>query len=212
MTRAALVAIAGGSCSGKTTLVEHLATTLGGGSCTVVHQDRYYFDLGLPPGNSGADLGNFDHPDAIDFAALIDDLDRLAAGESVRAPVYDFTTHCRTSRSTTIVAAPLVLIDGTLLLTQTTLVQRVDYAVFLNCDRDLRFARRLARDQRERGRTADSVRRQFDEQVEPMHSRFVQPSSRHADLIASQSELDRTLAGHRSPIVERCRSLTIRTG
>ncbi len=192
MSENRVIAITGGSCSGKTTLVEHLRTCLGPRRCALVAQDSYYHDQPAALGNNLS--VNFDHPDAIDFDDLVHDLARLKAGASVDAPVYDFTTHRRVAdKHEHIAARELILVDGILLLTSNALRKLADITVFVDCDSATRLSRRLDRDVRERGRKPDNIRAQFSQQVEPMHRRFVQPSARHADIVLDQERLNSVL-------------------
>ncbi|MEM9172229.1 MAG: uridine kinase [Pseudomonadota bacterium] len=181
MSGVLLIGISGGSCSGKTTLARHLNTALGSAQCSVLLQDDYYRHNanGWAPDS----LPNFDHPDAVDFDLLADHLRNLREGQPVLSPIYDFVTHTRTSRQSRIEPRPIVLLDGILILCHADIRAVLDLSVFIQCDAPTRLARRLSRDIVERGRTRESVLTQFQEQVEPMHQAFVEPSSRYADLV-----------------------------
>lgn len=186
-----IVAITGGSCSGKTTLVEYLATRLSG-ECARMALDDYYIDQ--PAAEHDNLAFNFDHPDSLDFPLICAQLDDLSTGSPIESPCYDFVRHRRLANQTLKVApAPLVLIDGILLLSNSELRKRLDYAVYVRCPSDLRLKRRLARDVVERGRKPENIRAQFRQQVNPMHEAFVSPSRAFADRVLSQSELDAVL-------------------
>ena len=183
MASAVVIAVAGGSCSGKTTLVEKVRNTIGEDSCTIVYQDDYYRpNLGNPV------LVNFDHPDTLDFELMSKHISLLKQGQSIETPIYDFTTHSRTPNTKTLAPKPLIFVEGILVLNSREVRGWVDYGVFVGCDEDVRYARRSQRDTVERGRTPEDIERQFFTQVAPMHIEFVEPSSAHADLIISDSE------------------------
>jgi uridine kinase len=183
LASAVVIAVAGGSCSGKTTLVEKVRNTIGEDSCTIVYQDDYYRpNLGNPV------LVNFDHPDTLDFELMSKHISLLKQGQSIETPIYDFTTHSRTPNTKTLAPKPLIFVEGILVLNSREVRGWVDYGVFVGCDEDVRYARRSQRDTVERGRTPEDIERQFFTQVAPMHIEFVEPSSAHADLIISDSE------------------------
>ncbi|MEM8547934.1 MAG: uridine kinase [Pseudomonadota bacterium] len=183
-----IIGVAGGSGSGKTRLASRMAAALGEEWCAVLSQDDYYCDLPVAR-HAPADV-NFDNPDAIDFSLLASDLGALQRGESVFPPHYDFATHARLGRRHEAVAPrTIILLDGILILAAAELRGLFASSLYLRCPTDLRYRRRLARDTHERGRTPLCVRRQFDEQVEPMHQTFVAPSAVHADAVFDQDAL-----------------------
>ena len=182
MTHPYLIAIAGGSCSGKTTLAQHLYGALGEARAVLMRQDDYYYSY------QGGDLPNFDAPDALDFDRLAADLKRLKSHEAIAAPLYDFTTHTRRAETRLIAPRDVIILEGILILAVPALTPLIDYACFIDCDEATRFERRLKRDIAERGRTEDSVHRQFFGQVAPAHDRFVEPSKANAQRVISQSD------------------------
>ena len=184
--------LAGGSGAGKTSLVDGLTSRLRG-DVSVLWFDEYYHDLvHLPPKQRA--VVNFDHPDSLDEVLLIEHLDGLLAGRSVDVPVYDFATHTRTGRTRRVEPRPVVVIDGILVLAVPDLRRRLDLAVFVDAPAEVRLARRMDRDVRERGRTTASVRAQFEATVAPMHEAFVDPSAEHADLrLDGTGDLDANL-------------------
>ena len=199
----AILGVAGGSCSGKTTLVAHLAERFGPERCAVLRQDDYYRSQ---PGADPTRV-NFDHPDAIDFDLLAAHLDALRDGRAVAVPVYDFHTHARKPETVALEPKPLLLVEGTLLLAIEALRPRFDLSVFVDCPSELRLARRLERDTRERGRSTASVHAQFERHVEPMQSAFVDPSREAADRVLDQRSLDATLADESRSLLKLCEAL-----
>lgn len=144
--------------------------------------DTYYCDQGHLSTEERVGV-NYDHPESLDVDHFVADLDRLAAGTGIESPVYDFSTHTRTSRTETVEATPVVIVEGILLLAFPEIVDRLSLRVFRDCPENVRFARRLGRDINERGRTEASVYYQFESTVKPMHDRFVEPSRCHADIV-----------------------------
>lgn len=174
-----IIGISGGSGSGKTTFARAIAQALGESRCAVLAQDRYYIDQSAKFTGDGESV-NFDHPDAIDFKLLRDHLLELKAGRAVELPIYDFATHKRLERTDPMEPLPFILLDGTLILSQKNIRLCLDRSFFFDCGESVRFDRRLKRDVRERGRTPDGVKKQFERQVKPMHDLFVEPSKVHA--------------------------------
>jgi uridine kinase len=176
--RPVLVAIVGGSGSGKTWLAGRLAATLGA-STLRISQDDFYRDLGHLPLARRARV-NFDHPRTIDWPELERALHDLAAGRPTSLPVYDFATHTRRPERRTVQPCRVVLVEGLWLLRRRKLRSAFAITLYLDCPARLRRDRRLARDTALRGRTRTSVMKQFREQVAPMHRRWVEPQRRHA--------------------------------
>ncbi len=177
-----LVGVAGGSGSGKTTVVERIMAGLAPSAVTLIHHDTYYFDYGHLSLEERAAV-NFDHPDSLETALLVEHLDTLAAGETVNLPMYDFTTHTRSERTRPAAPTPVIIVDGILVLADREVRERLDIKIFVDTDADVRFIRRLGRDIQDRGRTLDSVVEQYEKTVRPMHLKFVEPSKRYADVI-----------------------------
>jgi uridine kinase len=179
-----LIAIVGGSGSGKTWLAGHLSRKLDG-LATRLSLDDFYLDHShLPP--VMRERINFDQPAAIDWPLFLQTLRDCRAGQAVEVPRYNFATHSRRPLRETVVPAPLVLVDGLWLLWQPMVRALFDFKIFLDCTMQLRLERRLARDVNERGRTPESVRTQFWKTVAPMHRRFIEPQSAWADLVMKQ--------------------------
>ncbi len=177
-----LVGLCGGSCAGKTTLARALLAERP--DATFLEFDDYYHDLSSTAVEERAKV-NYDHPDAIDVQLLVAHMDELAAGRAVEVPDYDFATHTRTGSTHRVEASPLVVVDGLLLLALAECRERLDLKVFVDAPREVRLARRLEKDVRDRGRDRDGVIRQFGDSVEPMHQTLVLPSSEFADLCFS---------------------------
>ena len=180
LERARLIAIAGGSCSGKTTLANAVRTALI--DAVVVSMDWYYHDLSHLSLDERAGY-NFDHPEAIDVGLLLDHLSRLRAAEPVEAPHYDFATHTRTGVRQTVAPAPYVVLEGIHALYWEQLRSAADTRVFIDLEHTACFTRRVERDVRERGRDHDSVSRQFTTTVVPMFETHVTLVREHAHIV-----------------------------
>jgi len=181
---ALVIGVAGGSGSGKTTFARTLQANLGDGFCGMISQDSYYRDMHRYFDRDGGSV-NFDHPDSIEFELMVRHLRTLKAGEDIAIPLYEFSSHRRLTDERYFQCRPVIIIDGTLLLTQSELRDLFDFSYFIETQEDLRFRRRLERDVRERGRTAEGVKEQFFNHVKPMHDLFVEPSRKFANRIVS---------------------------
>ncbi len=177
-----IIGVAGGSGSGKTTVVREIVGALGPGHVTVVQHDSYYRDRsGMSPAERSA--VNYDHPDALETSLLVGHVRTLLGGEPVKVPVYDFATHTRTADTVEALPRCAVIVEGILVLADPELRELMDIRVFVDTDADLRIVRRLKRDVAKRGRSMESVVSQYLETVRPMHLEFVEPSKRHAHVI-----------------------------
>ncbi len=204
METVTIIGIAGGSCSGKTRLLQRLHGALGDAHSAIVLQDDYYHSRPEAQANNLA--FNFDHPDAIDFDFLARDLARLKQGEDIASPRYDFARHERMADAVRHVPArPVILVDGILILASDAARAAIDYGVFIHCDAGTRLERRIARDVAERGRERENVIAQFEQQVEPMHRQFVAPSAGRADVVFEQEALHGDHALER--MLSYCRAL-----
>jgi uridine kinase len=183
------IGIAGGTGSGKTTVARAILDRVGIDHIAVIPHDAYYKDLtALSPGLRATI--NFDHPDSLDTPLLIEQLRQLRNGLPIDLPVYDFKTHNRTAQTIRIEPKPVVMVEGILIFMEPVLRDLLDIKIFVDTDADIRFIRRLQRDIAERGRTSDSVIRQYLETVRPMHLEFVEPSKRYADVIIPEGGLN----------------------
>jgi uridine kinase len=177
-----LIGVAGGTGSGKTTVAHEILKRAGTEQISLIQHDAYYKDLGgLAPAQRA--MQNFDHPDALDNVLLIAHLQELKAGRAIEMPVYDFTTHTRTAETRRLEPHRILLLEGILIFADEELRRLMDVKIYVDTDADIRFVRRLQRDIAERGRTMDSVIHQYLATVRPMHSEFVEPSKRYADVI-----------------------------
>ncbi|NJC97812.1 MAG: uridine kinase [Anaerolineales bacterium] len=177
-----VIGIAGGSGSGKTTVAQEILQRVGPERIAFLQHDSYYKDLsGLPP-TQRAEV-NFDHPNSLETELLIEHIASLRDGKPVEVPIYDFSTHSRTTRTFTVQPRRVILVEGILIFTEPALREMFDVKIFVDTDSDLRFIRRLERDIAERGRTTESVIKQYQSTVRPMHMEFVEPSKRYADII-----------------------------
>lgn len=177
-----VIGIAGGSGSGKTTVAQEILQRVGPDRIAFLQHDSYYKDLsGLPPAQRIQ--VNFDHPNSLETDLLIQHIASLRDGKPVEVPIYDFSTHSRTNQTYTVQPRMVILVEGILIFTEPALRDMFDVKIFVDTDSDLRFIRRLERDLTERGRTTESVIKQYQSTVRPMHMEFVEPSKRYADVI-----------------------------
>ncbi len=177
-----VLGVAGGSGSGKTTVVERVRAIVGPGHLALLPMDNYYRDLGDLPFEERVKT-NYDHPDAFDLDLLVAHLEALLRGEAVEMPVYSFTEHARLPLTERVEPRPVIVVEGILALYDPRLRERMDLKVYVDADPDVRFIRRLKRDIEERGRSPESVIAQYLNSVRPMHLAFVEPTKRYADLI-----------------------------
>jgi uridine kinase len=184
-TRPLFIGVAGGSGSGKTTVVRKLTERVAAEGIAILHHDSYYRDFAELSAEERAAI-NFDHPDALETPLLVEHLDTLAGGGSVDVPTYDFRSHRRLAETQTVRPHPVVILDGLLILADPEVRSRMDIKVYVDTDADLRFIRRLRRDVEDRGRTPESVVAQYLRTVRPMHLEFVEPSKRWADIIVPE--------------------------
>src|SRR5271165_7294702 len=174
-----LIGIAGPSGSGKIFLAKHLKSIL---KAEVLGLDRYYRDLSHLPLEQRAGM-NFDAPDALEHELLIAQAAQLRDGETVRLPVYDFTTHTRTSKTETLQPSEIIIVEGLFTLHWQGLRELLSTKVYVDLHDELCLERRKSRDIRERGRTAESVMEQYEATVAPMATRYVRPTIAHADVV-----------------------------
>ena len=177
-----VIGIAGGSGSGKTTVAQEILQRVGRERIAFLQHDSYYKDLsGLPP-TQRAQI-NFDHPNSLETELLIQHVASLRDGKAVEVPIYNFSTDSRTGQTFTVQPRRVILVEGILIFAEAALRKMFDVKIFVDTDADLRFIRRLERDLAERGRTTESVIKQYQSTVRPMHLEFVEPSKRYADVI-----------------------------
>ena len=180
-----LIGIAGGSGSGKTTVVKKLIEALPEDSISVVSQDAYYWDNGSLSPEAKKEI-NFDHPDAIEWDLLVKHLDMLKNGETIPMPIYTYVTCARSKEVIPVKPTEVVIVEGILIMTCPELVKRLDIKIFVDTDGDDRLMRIIKRDIEERGRTVSDVLRHYETFVKPMHNQFIEPTKRLADIIIPQ--------------------------
>jgi len=185
-----VIGLAGGTGSGKTTVAQAIVQAAGASNVTVLPQDAYYRARNELGSGQRASV-NYDEPTAFDTELLVEQVDRLVAGEAVERPVYDFVRDDRASRTVLLRPSPVLVIEGILVLHDPALRRRMALRVFVDAPPDERFIRRLERDLRERGRQAESVIEQYRRTVRPMHDLYVEPTKQHADLIVPEGGRNR---------------------
>ncbi len=177
-----LIGIAGGSGSGKTTLADRLTERFGREEVSILRHDSYYKRHDELSYEERTKL-NYDSPDAYETELLCEHIRQLKAGNGVDVPVYDFTVHNRSDRTEHVDPAPVIVLEGILILADPRLLELMDVKIYVDTDSDERILRRMKRDVRERGRSIESVMDQYLTTVKPMHELYVEPSKRAADLI-----------------------------
>lgn len=180
--RPVFIGIAGGTGSGKTTVMRAIVNRVPKATVAIIEQDAYYKDQSDVKFEERVKV-NYDHPSAFDTDLLVEHLDRLAAGEAVDKPIYNYAEHTRAKETMAVEPKDIVIVEGLLVLWEHRVRERLDMKIFVDCDADVRVLRRVVRDIRDRGRTLDSVVTQYLESVRPMHLEFVEPSKRYADII-----------------------------
>lgn len=182
MTTPFIIGVAGGSGSGKTTVTNKVLETVGAGMAAVIVQDYYYRDQSHLTFEQRLQT-NYDHPHAFDWPLLIEQIDELRNGSAIEMPLYDFTTHTRSTKTQRVESAPVIVIEGLFPLYDAALREMMSLKIFVDTDPDVRFIRRLTRDITERGRSTESVISQYLSTVRPMHNQFIEPTKRFADVI-----------------------------
>jgi len=185
MSKRILIGIAGGSGSGKTLVARTIVRDLGSSRVAIIDQDSYYRDLDDIP-IADRDLRNFDHPDAFDNDLLKQHIRRLLDGETIAQPIYDYMRHARLKETKPVGDHVVIVLEGILIFVDEELRDMMDIKLFIDADADIRLVRRIERDVRERGRAIETILRQYQATVRPMHLQFVEPSKRYADLIVPE--------------------------
>ncbi len=179
-----IIGIAGGTGSGKTTLTRRLKERFGQ-DVSVISHDNYYKRHDELPYEERCKL-NYDHPDAFDTDLMVEQIGALRRGETIACPVYDFTVHNRSSETLLIAPTSVIVLEGILIFADEKLRSLMDVKIFVDTDADVRILRRVVRDVKKRGRSLDSVVKQYLTTVKPMHEQFVEPSKRYADIIVPE--------------------------
>jgi uridine kinase len=177
-----IVGIAGGTGSGKTTVVKRVMQRFPNDEVIVIPQDAYYKDNGHIPLEERQKI-NFDHPDSLEFSLLIEHLEKLKRGESIDMPIYSYLTCLRSKETITVKPARVVLVEGIMILVDSNLRNMLDIKVFVDADADDRLGRVIQRDIVERGRSVLMVLNRYHDTVKPSHLQFIEPSKRYADII-----------------------------
>lgn len=185
MMKTTIIGIAGGTGSGKTTVVRRIAEALPDHYVAVIPLDSYYNDTtGLTPEERRAI--NFDHPDAFDWPLLISQVTALREGRAIEQPTYSYILSNRLPETVHVEPRPVIIIEGIMTLLDPRLREVMDLKIFVDCDSDERLIRNIERDTRSRGRTVEMVVDRYREVLKPMHDQFIEPTKRHADLIIPQ--------------------------
>ncbi|HCK99033.1 MAG TPA: uridine kinase [Candidatus Marinimicrobia bacterium] len=182
MKKSILIGVAGGTGSGKTSMAKNIVCDFDPRQVVIIEQDSYYFDLRNIPLDARRHH-NFDHPEAYDFDLLKQHMRGLIDGETVEVPVYDYTTHTRSSKVHWVSGHKIIVLEGIMVLYDSELRDMMDIKIYIQTASDIRFIRRLTRDIKHRGRSVDSVMQQYLETVRPMHEQFVEPTKQYADII-----------------------------
>lgn len=185
-----IIGIAGGTGSGKTSLVEELLIRFEKKEVSFLSQDSYYHDTSNLSYSKRTQL-NFDHPDAIDFNLLVKHIEELKNGKIIQQPVYSFKEHNRTGKSIPISPNKVLLVEGILLFTHSALRKLLDVKIYVKADDDERLIRRLKRDINQRGRTLEEILNRYQKTLKPMHQQFIAPSKEFADLIIPTNQYNK---------------------
>ncbi|MEZ7890374.1 MAG: uridine kinase [Candidatus Wallbacteria bacterium] len=177
-----VLGIAGGSGSGKTTVAKKILEQINDAPVIFLDHDSYYKDQSNLKLEERAKI-NYDHPDALDNDLLLEHLKDLKSGKTINKPIYNFVTYTRSNETITIEPKPLIVLEGFLIFVDPRIRQMCDIKIFVDTDDDVRIIRRIERDMQERGRSLESIIKQYFSTVRPMHQQFVEPSKRYADLI-----------------------------
>lgn len=180
-----IIGIAGGTGSGKTTVVRKVVENLPKNEVAIIPQDSYYKDNRHLPLEERQEI-NFDHPGSIEFKLLIDHIKKLKEGEVIKQPIYSYLTCMRSEESITVEAKKVIIIEGILILQNAQLRDLMDIKVYVDADNDDRLMRVIQRDLIERGRSVNKVLERYEKTVKPMHLQFVEPTKRYADVIIPQ--------------------------
>ena len=181
MNKVCIVGVAGGTASGKTTIVSRIAEYFGN-DIVVISHDSYYKAHDEMTYEERSQL-NYDHPDSFESERMANDIRDLIKGHTIEVPVYDYTIHNRSDRTITVVPKPVIIIEGILVLENKELRDLMDAKIYVDTDADERLMRRIRRDMSERARSIDSIMEQYATTVKSMHEEFVEPSKKYADII-----------------------------
>jgi len=184
-----VIGIAGGTGSGKTTVVRKILNNLPVSKVALLPQDNYYKDSGHLPMEVRQEI-NFDHPDSLEFDLLVDHVKKLKKGQAVEQPIYSYLTCTRAKETIRIEPCNVIIVEGILIFTHKPLRDLIDIKVFVDADADDRLSRVITRDINERGRSVTKVLERYDKTVKPMHLQFIEPTKRYADIIVPQGGMN----------------------
>ncbi|KAB2869729.1 MAG: uridine kinase [Bacteroidales bacterium] len=201
-----IIGIAGGTGSGKTTVVNRIIQSLPPGEVVIIPQDSYYRDNSHLPLEQRQEM-NFDHPDSIEFELLTEHLKTLKSGSSIEQPIYSYLTCTRAKETVPIQPRHVIIVEGILIFSCEELRNLMDIKVFVDADADDRLSRVIARDIVERGRSVNKVLERYEKTVKPMHLQFIEPTKRYADIIVPQGGNNSVAINILSSIIEK----TLRT-
>jgi uridine kinase len=197
-----IIGIAGGTGSGKTTVVKKLIEQLPKGEVAILSQDSYYKDNSHVPPEDRQKI-NFDHPNAIEWELMIKHLEQLKQGKSIEEPIYSYLTCTRNSKTKTVLPHKVIIVEGILILTNKLLRDLFDIKLFVYADDDDRLGRVIERDIAERGRTVKKVLDRYSRVVKPMHLQFIEPTKSFADIIIPQGGHNKVAIDLLSAIIEK---------
>ena len=183
------IGIAGGTGSGKTTVVRKIMERIPGDRVALLPQDSYYWDSSHLPIEERQQI-NFDHPDSLEFDLLVQHIRQLKKGKPVEQPIYSYLTCTRANKTITVEPREVIILEGILLFTHLPLIKEIDIKVFVDADSDDRLGRVIERDMMERGRDLKTVLERYAKTVKPMHLQFIEPSKRYADIIIPQGGMN----------------------
>ena len=189
-----IIGIAGGTGSGKTTVVNKIIENLPAGQVAVIPQDSYYFDSSNIPMEKRKEI-NFDHPNSIEWDLLVHHIQELKAGRKILQPKYSYITCTRQPETILVKPQKVIIMEGILILSQPALRNEMDLKIFVDADSDDRLIRVIRRDVVERGRTPEMVLDRYESVLKPMHLEFIEPTKRYADIIVPQG-------GNNTPAIE----------
>jgi uridine kinase len=184
-----IIGIAGGTGSGKTTIVENILKVVPQKNISVITQDSYYNDTSHLNSKERTQI-NFDHPNSINFSLLVDHINQLKSGQSIAQPIYSFTSHNRTNQTKTIIPPKVLIIEGILIFNHKHLRDLCTIKIFVQAEADERLIRRVKRDIQERGRDLNEVFSRYQNTLKPMHNQFIEPTKEFADIIIPNDRLN----------------------
>jgi uridine kinase len=202
-----IIGIAGGTGSGKTTVVRKIVESLPMGQVIVIPQDSYYKDSSDIPMEQRQEI-NFDHPSSLEFDLLVDHIRLLKMGEAIRQPIYSYLTCTRAAETILVRPKKVVIVEGILILTHEPLRDLMDIKIYVDADADDRLSRVIFRDITERGRTVVKVLERYEKTVKPMHLQFIEPTKRYADIIIPQGGNNQVAINVMKTIIEQRLLLT----